>query len=317
MQKKAIDIIKYILSILLAVVLLYFSFRSVKWEDFITVLKECRWWFVVLAILAGAAAAYVRGLRWRLLLLPIEPETKGFRCFNAFNIGRLADFVVPHSAEFLRCGLVTTPKATYDKVFGTVLLERAWDILSLLFMILLLLLFGREKFGTFFTEKVWEPLSGSLNFSLWWIVAGVIALCIAIIWMSPKVRGILKGILKGAASCLKMENKGWFFLYTAMLWMLFLLMSQSIIWALPQGDVLNLADGFFIMLVGCIASIVPVPGGYGAFHYLLALALSSIYGIPFEMGIIFATLSHESQALMMLVIGGFSYAYESLRRSRK
>ena len=42
MNKKVGNILKYGLSILLAVVLLYFAFRKVDWNDFWAALKACR-----------------------------------------------------------------------------------------------------------------------------------------------------------------------------------------------------------------------------------------------------------------------------------
>ena len=69
----------------------------------------------------------------------------------------------------------------------------------------------------------------------------------------------------------------------------------------------------FLMLVGSLGWLVPVPGGFGAFHYVVALALSTVYSLPFELGIIFATISHESQSLMMAVTGLGSYASEFIR----
>ena len=44
------------------------------------------------------------------------------------------------------------------------------------------------------------------------------------------------------------------------------------------------------------------------------VSLSTVYNLPFELGIIFATISHESQSLMMAVTGLSSYAVETLRK---
>ena len=76
MNKKISKVLKYILSAGIAAVLLYFSFREVEWKDFVAGLSSCRWEFILLSMLAGIAAFWFRGLRWRQLLLPIDPSTR-------------------------------------------------------------------------------------------------------------------------------------------------------------------------------------------------------------------------------------------------
>ena len=71
------------------------------------------------------------------------------------------------------------------------------------------------------------------------------------------------------------------------------------------------------MVVGSLGWIVPVQGGIGAYHFILSLALSTIYGIPQTSGVIFATISHESQALTMLLFGAISLVAVSLSPSYK
>ena len=99
MNKK---LIKYILSIGAAVILLYFSFRGVNWNDFMESLRNCRWGWIGVAMLAGVISFWLRALRWRELLLPIDPDTTRKATFNAINIGYLANLVLPRIGEFVR-----------------------------------------------------------------------------------------------------------------------------------------------------------------------------------------------------------------------
>lgn len=334
MEQRAKKILKYSLSVVLALVLLYFSFRGVEWSQFFGVLGECHWGFVVLSTVAGAVAFAVRSLRWKLMLLPVDKQTKFLSCFNGVNIGKLADFVVPHLGEFVRCGVVSrhssedengSKRASYDKVLGTVVLERTWDIVTLFVLIVLLLSFAWGKYGSFFMDRIVRPASDALDFSLWWIVVAFVIVCAAAVWavyalrerssLCAKAVDFCKGLVQGAVSCMKMPGKWAFLLYTLLLWALFLLMSLTIIWALPESFGLGWVDALFLMLAGSVAGIVPVPGGFGAFHYVVALALSTLYGVPWEMGIIFATLSHESQAIMMALLGLGSYVSENVRKN--
>lgn len=324
MKDKSVKIVKYTFWAVLAAVLLHFSFKGVDWKEFWRVLRQCRWSFVALAMAAGVFSFIFRALRWRLLILPEEPSVKRMDCYDGFAIGKLCDFAVPHVGEFVRCGYVVTPGLTYDKALGTVVLERAWDILMLALLIVLLLVFKWNDFGGFFTDRILGPASEALNVNLWWLLPLAVLALAAMIWavfalssrskFCARAADFFKGIVRGAGSCLKMKRKGLFLLLTASLWTMFLLMSLFVIKALPVDYGLTAVDALFIMLVGSVAGIVPVPGGFGAFHYLVALALQTIYGIPFEMGVIFATLSHESQAITMMLCGTVAYVRQALKR---
>ena len=352
---KAKDALKYIISIGLAALLLWASFREVEWNDFIEGVRSCRWEFIVLSMSAGAFAFWLRALRWRRLLLPIDDSITRTTTFNGINIGNISNFVFPRIGEFVRCGVITRhsayvypasdladislteggtspsgnakgvqKKATYDKVLGTVVLERSWELLVMLLLLAIVVVGGFDRFGTFFIEQIWTPMSVRLSFSIWWIVAALVALvslAVYSIWrfrntnaFCAKVAGILRGILQGFASCLKMEKKWLFFAYTALIWMTYWFMASCTMWAAPFLEELDMIDALFLSLAGGLGFAVPVPGGIGAFHFIIGLALSVIYGLPMEMGIIYATLSHTSQAITQIIFGLGSYAHEAIRK---
>ena len=336
MNKKVSQILKYAVSASLAFVLLYFSFRDVEWADFMEGLKSCRWEFILLSMAAGSFAFWLRAVRWRKLLLPIDGSITRMTAFNGINIGNISNFVFPRIGEFIRCGVITRrsepvspddpehKKASYDKVLGTVVLERSWELLVMLLLLAVVVIGGFNRFGGFFVEQIWTPMAQRLDFSIWWIVAVLVlagaAGCFAL-WryrdtnpVFSKVWGIFRGILQGFASCLKMDRKWMFFAYTAFIWMTYWIMAASTVWAAPFLSELDLIDALFLSLVGGLGFAVPVPGGIGAFHFIISLALSAIYGIPTELGIIYATLSHTSQAITQIFFGAGSYAYEALKK---
>ena len=329
-------ILKYAASAALAILLLWVSFREVEWSEFWAQVKACRWEFIILSMVAGSSAFWLRAVRWRQLLLPLDPSVSRLTAFNGVNIGNISNFIFPRIGEFIRCGVITRrsapvdpahpdhKKATYDKVLGTVVLERGWELLVMLLMLAIVVLGGFNRFGGFFMEQIWTPMSESLDFSIWWIVLVLFAAGCTSLWavwrfrdsnaMCGKVWGIFQGIMKGFASCLSMERKWMFFAYTAFIWMTYWLMAASTMWAAPFLDGLTLVDALFLSLVGGLGFAVPVPGGIGAFHFIISLALSGIYGVPVEMGIIYATLSHTSQAITQIVFGLGSYSYETLKK---
>ena len=352
MNRKVGNILKYGISIALAVVLLYCSFHGVGWADFLEGLRACRWEFVILSMLFGVLAFWLRALRWRELLLPIDRTTSRLTCFNAVNISYLVNIALPRVGEFVRCGYITAHSekdskdqgrhlASYDKVLGTAALERSVDVLAMFGILAIFLVFTWKRFGGFFSERIFGAFSGSISVGkIAILVAGVSAVVAAILcailfadkWTPlRKISGFCKGVWSGFLSCLKMEGAWKFLALTAGIWFCYWMMSVTILWAL-QGispdsvspelasavdtiRAMNLTDALFLMIAGSLSSIVPVPGGFGAFHFIVSSAISYVYGIPAQFGMIFATLSHESQVVNQILWGGISWISESLRKT--
>lgn len=334
MKKNFRNILKYILSLVLAAVLLWFCFREVNWQEFLESLKGCRWEWVMLSILAGVLSNWFRAERWREILLPLDAGTSRRSVFNSVNIAYLANFIFPRIGEFVRCGVVSRDSAVqgdrkdgqglgYDKVLGTVVTERSIDLLMMFGILVGFLCLKWNEFGAFFIDNIWLPVSGRLNLNLWWIAVILLAavgLCVAFVVffrdrnvIASKLWSILKGVGEGLVSCFRMKNAWKFILHSVLIWLMYFLMSYTSMRAVPLLDSLGLPDAMFLMLVGSLGWLVPVPGGFGAFHYIVALALSTVYSLPFELGIIFATISHESQSIMMALTGLVSYADEIFR----
>ena len=347
MDKKLKNILKYILWTGVAVVLLYFSFRNVKWDEFWTALKSCRWSYVLLSMVLGALVYLIRGLRWRMLLLPVDPSTSRITTWNAYNICVLVNVALPRVGEVVRCGYVTKHSArdeegrrlaSMDKVIGTVVADRVWDIISILIIFFLLLTLMWDRFGTFFSENIFNGVAGKTRL-LWVLLLGIllaggfVLLCWKLrdrgrIW--GRIWDVIRGMADGLSSCLHMKHGWLFILYTVLIWGCYWLMSACIVWslqgidpsalspdlagALTKMEDLGMSDALFLMFAGALSALVPVPGGFGAFHWIIALAMETVYGIPFQIGLIFATLSHESQIVTNILCGSVSYVHETFIR---
>lgn len=319
MQKNNRNILRSALSVILAVVLLFLAFRGMDWVAFAEGLRKADWMLVLLSMLSGVMAFLVRGVRWREILRPLDSKAGVMRCFGAVNVANLSNMVIPYSGELVRCGIVSKRQKeggiSFDKALGTIVLERAWDMLSIIVIICMILLFKWSDFGSFFTSSIWEPLSRRLNWGIWFLLAALAAAGMAVLLaivklkdrnaLAGKLYSAIAGVWKGFVICFHMPHKWRFMLYTALIWTFYWLQMVLISDALSFG--LGLTDALFLMAVGSIASFVPVPGGFGAYHYLIALAFSTLYGLTWQTGILFATMAHESQAASMVITGVASW----------
>jgi uncharacterized protein (TIRG00374 family) len=315
-MKKAL---KYLAFLLLAGILLHFSFKGVKWSDFISGLQSCNWWWIAASMAIGILGFLFRALRWRILLRAINKDVTLGETFNGINIGYITNFIFPRAGEVARCGVIAnTRKVSFEKSLGTVVLERSLDMVCLLLWMFLLLLFTWGEFGSFIKGEILQPLQGkfsSLVLPLSILCAVAVAGCAAL-WifrkrlMEIKIVGrimqVIKGLLEGVFSAFRMEEKWMFILYTLLIWLTYWLTSLTTIYAFPQVGHLNGIDALFLMIIGGFGWVVPVQGGLGAYHFIVSLALAKVYGIAQATGVVFATISHEAQALVMILCGAVS-----------
>ena len=193
MKETLKKIFKYVLSAGFAFLLLWFSFRDVEWNGFVEGLKACRWEFILLSMAAGSFAFWLRGVRWRQLLLPIDDSISRITTFNGINIGNISNFVFPRIGEFVRCGVITRRskdgKASYEKVLGTVVLERSWELLVMLLLLAVVVVGGFDRFGGFVIDQILTPMSEKFNLSLWWIAAIAVAAGSGALYLIWKFRG--------------------------------------------------------------------------------------------------------------------------------
>ena len=327
MSKKAANIIKYTLSLVLAAVLVWFAFRGVDWKAFWEGLLQTRWFFIVVYFLVALAAIVLRVERWYALLRPLDPEIRRLRIWDALNVGNIINIVLPGAGEFARCGYVSSKRMSYDKAFGTIACERLCDVIAVAVLLVIALVLKWDSFGPFFVENIWQPMSARMGSALLWVLlAAVLALLAAFFWAVfhfrdrvrwfDRIAGTLKGLGTGFASVAHLENKLGFVLSTVGIWTMYVLMLWATIRALPQLDSLVMVDAVFLSAVGNIASVIPVPGGIGAYHYLVALWTQSLYGVPWDTGILLATLGHEAHAILIIVIGIISYLHLTLQRKK-
>ncbi len=316
--KRVFSAVKYILLLALAGLLLWFSFKGVKWEDFVAGLKEADFRWIGVSMAIGIVAFFVRALRWRLIMIPLGQKISKRDSWDGINIGYLTNFAIPRAGELARCGVITRKTGLpFESVAGTVVLERSIDMLSLGIVFISVIFFFWDSFGGFINTQIIESMQSHFSVGLIIIAVSTIvasAIFLYIIYkyrqshpILRKIADIVKGVLKGLLSGFKMPQKWLFLIYTFLLWVCYWLMSYTSILAfssMNQG--LGASDALFLMMVGSFGWVIPVQGGIGAYHLIISLALASVYGISQTTGVIFATISHESQALTMLVCGVIS-----------
>jgi uncharacterized protein (TIRG00374 family) len=302
--------------------LLYFAFKGINLHDLLIDLKNANYLWVFLSLLLAIFGFLIRAYRWKLLIEPLGFNPHLRNTFYALMVGYSANFVLPRLGEITRCGsLNKSENVPFDALLGTVIVERIIDILILLVLLLFIFFIKMEFFGNFLKEHIFIPLihkfSGFFDFSfISWLIFLVVIIIIGSTYyvfkerlskrmLFRKTNKIISGISSGFKAVYKLKKRKVFIFNTIFLWLVYFFMTWLLVFAIPETSQLKAIDGLFILVIGSLGMSAPVQGGIGAFHWIVSLGLT-LYGIPKKDGLVFATISHESQAILIVLLGSLS-----------
>ena len=335
MRKNIFKALRFLLFLSIAGILLYFAFRGVDFDELWQSFKTARYEFILVYLLFGFLSLLSRTYRWNLLVEAMNYKASFMNSFYSLNTGYMANYAFPRIGEITRCAsLSKAEKIPVDKLFGTVIVERVVDLLMVIILMFLLIIFRLDFFGTWLNENIFNPLVGKLNRSIGgiWILlaflAGIPLLLIALYYMFrkklssvkfiQKIKSFIKGIIDGLKTIYKLKRHWAFLLHTLLIWIFYWAMTYGAVFALPETSVLKPIDGLFLLIVGSFGFIVPAQGGIGAYHLVTTLGLT-LYNIPREAGLTYATITHGAQMIMLIVLGAVSLMilFSIQRKSRK
>jgi uncharacterized protein (TIRG00374 family) len=314
---------------ILGALALWYCFRNIRFDEFITHLKSVNYFYIGLSTVCGFMAFIIRALRWNIMINTLGYKLPVYDTYNAVAIGYIANLAIPRIGEITRCAtLYKTNGIRINALFGTVVTERIIDMLSLFVIMLLVFFIRMEKFSDFVSKNIirqWKPVFENLSLASVLLIAVAVIALGAVAWIifkrllkrpsMHKFRNMLSGLADGLKSVFRMKRTFHFIVYTVVIWTLYWLNSYLVMLALPSTSALTAADALLLMVLGSLGWIVPVPGGFGTFHTLVAWGLM-MYGLNFNDGVIFATLSHESQLLVMAFFGLIALISVSLTKNK-
>lgn len=264
---------------------------------------------------------WVRALRWRLLMEPLGYKPNSINVYMAVLIGYLANLALPRLGEVSRCGILAKyEKIPFNKSFGSVISERAVDMLSFILLFFLLLVTQSERLSLYIQQKIYIPLQAKLdlNYSqqsnLVWVLVALVVVSIALFYFFRKsitstkaylkFNGLLGGFLTGMKSVIKMKHPVMFMMYTIAIWVLYLLMAYVVFFSLDETSNLSLEAGLAILVFGSVGIMI-VQGGIGIYPAIVAETLF-LFSITSTTGYAIGWLIWSSQTIMVLIAGVFS-----------
>ena len=294
MKAKTLTVLKYFFFIVLGGFFVWLSVRNInyeKWEQIKGAVARGRKWVILPVIAFLLIAHYSRAIRWKLLMEPLGYKPSNFNAFAAVMIGYLVNAGAPRLGEVFKCTLLARyEKLKVDKLIGTILVERAVDLVCLIIVFVLAIILQGDIFGhmmtdllkSFFHDKAGNLSQRKLLIALGIFIIFLIAFYIVLkrfghIDIIAKIKRVVKNILHGLSSIRYLQHKWLFIFHSFLIWSMYLLASTAGLYALKETQYLGLPGGLAALAVGTIG-IILTPNGIGAYPALIAQLLG-LYGL--------------------------------------
>jgi uncharacterized protein (TIRG00374 family) len=318
MNKALGNLIKLVIFLGLGIFLVWLithKLTPLQWQRIHEAARTANYWLLIPVCIIGFFSFLFRALRWRLLLLPLGYRVGVFTIYSAVVVGYLANLAIPRMGEVTRCGMLARyERLPVDKVIGTMIVERTFDVICLVLLMAVTILWQIDVVGDFFYDNVLVKVATwfraeNLGSHLLWL--GAILTGGVILWIVlrqfrqsrwyRRVSRLFAGIKTGFVSVARLRQKKRFLVYTGLIWLCYFLMVYLGFYCFPQTAGLGTKAALSVLIFGSIGMIL-TQGGIGAYQLIVERVLL-LYGVAKAYGFAFGWLSWLSQTGLILVLG--------------
>jgi uncharacterized protein (TIRG00374 family) len=253
-----------------------------------------------------------------MLMLPMGYNPSLINTFFAVMIGYLANLAVPRLGEVLKCTLLSKyEKVPAEKLVGTIVAERAFDVLCLALLLLVAFAIQFKEIGHYginFLRKVFLSKQGEFDvIKIISVIAGIVLTLIIVRTLLKRfshnrlintIRTIIKGVWQGIISVKDLKQKWQFVFATLGIWLMYIIGTWIGFYGTAGTSGLSLETAISALAFGSIGMIL-TPGGIGTYAVLIAKVLER-NGVPFYIGFANGTLQWFAQFLIVIFVGFFS-----------
>lgn len=307
------NIIKIVFPLAFGLLILWLVYRDMDFSSIMEVFKsDVNFWIIGLSLFFGLGANIIRGIRWNILIQALGEKPRVSNLVYAVLGNYVVNLVLPRLGEVWRCGMIAKyEKISFSKLFGTLLIDRFFDTLS----VALIVLFSIFLNIPFFTNYIMDnpDLFNKLYiiFTSVWLYLFLVTI-IALIWIIFTYFGHLKIIIKtksflnniwiGMKTVWYMKDKWKFLFYTILIWLGYFLFFYICFYAFDFTQNLGWKEGLIAFGLSSLAVAIPVQGAIGPWHAAVIATLVS-FGVGNTNAAAWALIVHTIQTLFTALCG--------------
>lgn len=327
MKKKLLKWLKNLIFVGVGIAILYWVFADTDFDTMSQHYDRMNFFPVFVSMILGYIAYVLRGIRWRLVINPMGYEVKNVPAVASVTIGYLANLFIPRAGEVVRCATLTrTNDIPTPVLLGTVVSERIIDLILFFSAIALSLIFNTdsimkldEKYNLsqqiISTKVLIYALSSIGLIIILFFVYKFFTRKYKKVGLIQKLQDFVGELVRGFWSIRSVRSPLLFVAYTIAIWIIYLLMVMVVFYAFEESSSFSVSEALLMIVASSIGIILPTPGGLGSFHASMMIGMV-VLGINKDIGLLFGTVIHTSQALMTIVTGGISLLVLYIMQSR-
>lgn len=317
MRKRFISILQYIIFLGGGIFLVWWQLKSLSPEQraaSIDAFDKANYWLVLPVVVITLLSHLSRSMRWKLLMEPLGYDPALKNVFAVTLVGYFANAAIPRLGEVLKCTfLARYEHLKVDKLFGTIVVERVFDVICYAVFIGITVLIQIDVVGEFISNK-FKGLAGSSGFPIWAKLLLGLSILVAIGLFIKflfrkfpgnrvimKINNFEKGLIEGFTSIKNLKHRRSFIIHTIFIWSMYLLQIFIAFYAMDGLSHVNGKASFSVLTMATLAMIL-TPNGIGTFPLLVKETLL-IYGIASGLGIAFGWLMWGISTGILIIAG--------------
>jgi glycosyltransferase 2 family protein len=318
MRKRLFAILKYLFFFGLGIFLVWWSIAKMddkSWEDCKAAMSSARYLLLIPVFLIILLSHISRAIRWKILMAPMGHNPSFVNTFCAVMVGYLANLAFPRLGEILKCTILGKyEKVPADKLVGTILVERAVDMVSLLVIFVIALLTQYDIIGAYATKTINEKFLSASTQSLVIRIGVLLAIIVGFLLLMKfifrkfahtkiinRTRNIVTGVGIGLSTIKLLKNKWAFIFHSVLIWGCYVAGTYIGFFAIRETSGLPFAAAFPVLAFASIGMIL-TPGGIGAYP-LFIMEVMLLYKIPEAYGFANGTIQWAGQFAIILLVG--------------
>src|ERR1044071_220596 len=152
-KRTLITILQYVVFLGLGILIIYRMFSQMSPQDkadMMDSVRQTRLWVLAPVLVLGFFSHYFRSLRWKLLLKPLYIRPRTTNVTLAVLLGYLVNLLLPRMGEVAKCTVLARYEhVPADKMVGTIVAERAFDVLCLILVTILAFVLQADVIGDY------------------------------------------------------------------------------------------------------------------------------------------------------------------------